>query len=319
MKTDKESKGREQNQAFVQNRERQWQTVGSDGSSDDLSDDSDCHSSSSPKPVSKKMKNVESGDKKRKAHRSHDTSSDDDSSDIAKKEKKDKKHKKEKKDKKHKKHKKDKKKSSRDLPNSNRISSAAINQNEFGKYGIIKEVDFFRKQREFEEYMRDVKSLSEVMMLGKREIMQHFKSYIEDYNTATMPHDKYYDYEAWETHEYIRNKKAAAEQQQRQQQQRGDLLNDWDGGGDALVDLAADEERRRMERKQARLAEESREFMVLKQQMQTNTEKLQSMKRQAELAVEQQVAYKRGDIATVKRVERLIKPDDLVKIKHPWA
>ena len=31
-----------------------------------------------------------------------------------------------------------------------------------------------------------------------------FKDYIEDYNTATMPHDKYYNLEAWEMKEYRR-------------------------------------------------------------------------------------------------------------------
>ena len=31
-----------------------------------------------------------------------------------------------------------------------------------------------------------------------------FKDFIEDYNTATMPHDKYYNLEAWEMKEYRR-------------------------------------------------------------------------------------------------------------------
>ena len=29
-----------------------------------------------------------------------------------------------------------------------------------------------------------------------------FKDFIEDYNTATMPHDKYYNLEIWEMNEY---------------------------------------------------------------------------------------------------------------------
>ena len=37
--------------------------------------------------------------------------------------------------------------------------------------------------------------------------MLHFKSFIEDYNTATMPHDKFYNYEAWEMAEYERKKR----------------------------------------------------------------------------------------------------------------
>ena len=33
-------------------------------------------------------------------------------------------------------------------------------------------------------------------------VMTYFKDFIEDYNTATMPHEKYYNYEAWEMNEY---------------------------------------------------------------------------------------------------------------------
>ena len=32
--------------------------------------------------------------------------------------------------------------------------------------------------------------------------MTYFKDFIEDYNTATMPHEKYYNYEVWEMNEY---------------------------------------------------------------------------------------------------------------------
>ena len=34
--------------------------------------------------------------------------------------------------------------------------------------------------------------------------MQHFKQFMEDYNTATMPHVKFYYYERWEMAEYER-------------------------------------------------------------------------------------------------------------------
>jgi hypothetical protein len=35
--------------------------------------------------------------------------------------------------------------------------------------------------------------------------MQYFKEFCEDYNTATMPHEKFYNYEAWEMNEYRKN------------------------------------------------------------------------------------------------------------------
>ena len=28
--------------------------------------------------------------------------------------------------------------------------------------------------------------------------MEYFKEFMEDYNTATLPHPKYYDFETWE-------------------------------------------------------------------------------------------------------------------------
>ena len=91
----------------------------------------------------------------------------------------------EKKSKKSKKHKKEKK--SRDKDKSK--STKAVNQNEYGKFGIIKEEHYFNKQREFEVYMSEVKKI-DVGTLSKRDQLVWFKSYIEDYNTATMPHEK---------------------------------------------------------------------------------------------------------------------------------
>ena len=38
--------------------------------------------------------------------------------------------------------------------------------------------------------------------------MEYFKCFVEDYNTATMPHKKYYDYNKWEMKEYQRKQKS---------------------------------------------------------------------------------------------------------------
>ena len=38
---------------------------------------------------------------------------------------------------------------------------------------------------------------------------QNFKEYAEDFNTATLPHEKYYNYDKWEMEEYQRQKEAA--------------------------------------------------------------------------------------------------------------
>ena len=82
----------------------------------------------------------------------------------------------------------------------------AVDQNEYGKYGIIKEEHFFQKQKEFEAYMSEVKNMPGIMGQGRSEVMKYFRDFIEDYNTATMPHLKFYSYEKWEIEDYKRKK-----------------------------------------------------------------------------------------------------------------
>ena len=42
---------------------------------------------------------------------------------------------------------------------------------------------------------------------GQREIKEHFDSFCEDYNTATMPSKKYYDIQAWHAAEQAKGRK----------------------------------------------------------------------------------------------------------------
>jgi hypothetical protein len=46
---------------------------------------------------------------------------------------------------------------------------------------------------------------------------RYFKDYMEDYNTATMPHKKYYDLEKWEMAEYAKKQRAAMKNADRRQ------------------------------------------------------------------------------------------------------
>jgi N12 class adenine-specific DNA methylase len=104
-----------------------------------------------------------------------------------KKEKKEKKEKREKRSKKEKEEKSAKKRRREDL--SSERAAAAVDQSKYGAYGIIREADFFSKQREFEAWMTEVKGIE--ASGGKREMMEHFKSFAEDYNTVTMPNKKW--------------------------------------------------------------------------------------------------------------------------------
>ena len=62
--------------------------------------------------------------------------------------------------------------------------------------------------REFEEYLVEVKKIASGSgSMSKREIMEYFSSYIEDYNTATMPSEKFYNYDKWEMEQYHKKNK----------------------------------------------------------------------------------------------------------------
>merc|ERR1712161_137040 len=62
--------------------------------------------------------------------------------------------------------------------------------------------------------------------------MEYFKEFCEDYNTATMPHEKYYDYDKWEMEEYRKNRA------------RGSAISDE---AQHLVEMRRTKERKRME------------------------------------------------------------------------
>ena len=78
-----------------------------------------------------------------------------------------------------------------------RKSSHALNQSNFGKFGIIRQSDFGGKRGEFEAWMREHKQIDPTS-LRPSESKQYFSLFIEDYNTATMPSEKYYDLHAFE-------------------------------------------------------------------------------------------------------------------------
>ncbi len=141
-------------------------------------------------------------------------------------------------------------------------------------------------------------------------MMEHFRGFMEDYNTATMPHPKYYHYEKWEIEEY-----------QRQQRAKQQSLHDYDphhDDGFHFNDEEAEQRRRKLEKEQ----KEKQEFALIHSIMKQDKSIQEDMKRQAELRTELNIAHKRGDHATVKRIERLLAPDEpsqQVKVKHPWT
>lgn len=174
-------------------------------------------------------------------------------------------------------------------------SNTTANLPTFGKYGILKESDFFTKQRDFEVWLSEVKQIPSFTG-PKWELMNYFKEYCEDYNTATLPHEKYYNYDKWEMEEY--NKKKAS-----------------------TTNISKTDEMRHLE-ELARKQEEKRRMELDRVRQSMNTEKIERMKRQQLLKHELELAYKTGDEAKRRKLQKQLEPDDArtkVGSAHPWS
>lgn len=154
----------------------------------------------------------------------------------------------------------------------------------FGKYGIIRSSDMTRMKRSFEIWLAEVQGVPDFN--GSRyELLEYYKTYMEDYNTATLPHKKYYDYDKWEMDEY------------RKQQSKEE--------NHASLSLARHDERRHQLERKARAEKLQQEQTQLTKSLMDGY-KIQDMKRQADLRAQMQRAYKMGDDETYNRLkERL--------------
>ena len=121
---------------------------------------------------------------------------------------------------------------------------------------------------------------------------------MEDYNTATLPHIKYYDYLKWEMDEYNRKKREAHDKAA--------------AAGKGGEDHAAYDELRHKEEMAKRAQEKKRNELRQVTAMMTK-EKREEMKHQAQLRHEMAVAYKTGDEETRRRLQRRLEPEELGK------
>ena len=71
-----------------------------------------------------------------------------------------------------------------------------VASDQYGKYGIIRESDLASKISEFQQWATEVKKVN-VEALAKWEEKELFAEFMEDYNTGTLPHRKYYDLMAY--------------------------------------------------------------------------------------------------------------------------
>ena len=63
-------------------------------------------------------------------------------------------------------------------------------------YGVLTQSDMYRKEAEFRTWLMEVKNISPEA-LQNQAMKTYFEDFMEDYNTATLPHIKYYDLDKW--------------------------------------------------------------------------------------------------------------------------
>jgi len=187
-------------------RGREESSSSSSGSSDD---DSEGSREGEPRGRHRDASDSDSGNRRNKEKRS--SKKEKRSRKREKESRKEKGHKKEKKAKrsKEKRHKKDKDKKAKDKERlGGGSSSGARNLNgSWGKYGIIKDErpDVSRYEGEFQAWLDEVKGLG-AAGLPRWEIEEHWKTFVEDFNTGTLPDKKYYDLSKWASKEAARRK-----------------------------------------------------------------------------------------------------------------
>ncbi|KAF8967115.1 hypothetical protein BDZ97DRAFT_1756186 [Flammula alnicola] len=67
----------------------------------------------------------------------------------------------------------------------------------WGKYGIISDIDIFTKNQEFYTWLVEERKINPET-ISKDQQKKEFSRFVEDYNTATLPHEKYYNMDAYE-------------------------------------------------------------------------------------------------------------------------
>ncbi|KAN0125541.1 hypothetical protein V8E52_000748 [Russula decolorans] len=79
----------------------------------------------------------------------------------------------------------------------NGMASAAALGGQWGKNGIISESDIFNKEPEFRAWLVEERKMNPERM-SKDQNKKEFARFVEDYNTATFPNEKFYNIEAYE-------------------------------------------------------------------------------------------------------------------------
>ena len=159
---------------------------------------------------------------------------------------------------------------------------------EYGKYGIIRETDMYSKRPEFTLWALEIKNM-DVETLPKYEEKELFRTYIEDYNTGTLPHRKYYDLAVYERQKAAKTAEKST------------------GGLEPM--LFDDEAQRRREILQERQKQQHERLQAAYEELKT-TDKAEAMRQQDMLRAKMSLAYRTGDQKEAQRLAEKLKPDD---------
>ncbi len=187
------------------------------------------------------------------------------------------------------KHKKHKKERSRNESTISETATPAAPT--FGQYGIIKSSDMSKMQRSFEIWLSEVHGVHlSSSNIPRYELQQYFDTYREDYNTATLPHMKYYNYDKWELEEF--------ERQKREIEQTGQ-------NSSAIIN---DERNHALEMQRIAKQKEQAALQFVAATM--NSTKVEEMQQQKLLQTQMQMAFKMGDHETYRRIKEKLQPPE---------
>merc|ERR1712110_37309 len=176
--------------------------------------------------------------------------------------------------------KKSKRKKDKKLSKANRTAVSS----QFGKYGVIKQEDFFNKKPEFLLWAMEVKKENTDAM-GQMQMRDLFKEYVEDYNTATMPLKKYYNLQAWDQEQAVK----------RQKKHRGDEMTEAQRASLASFD---DEQARLEEMKHLKAKRQEQQISDEVRKLRQNRDKVADMRTQEQMRTHMNVLNKQGNAKT---------------------
>lgn len=157
----------------------------------------------------------------------------------------------------------------------------------YGRYGIVRPEDMWTKAPEFNAWLQEVKSRNPEA-IAKWEEKELFREYAEDFNTSTLPCEKFYDLDRWH-----RQQAAAA-----------------DGGAEEEAPdfrRMEDDRRRELEAQRARSKEASHAATLEHMRVMG---KLDGLREQQSIQAQLQLAAQVGDMERVRDLQAKLRPDD---------